>query len=365
MKFQLLLVTFILFSLGMNYKAYGQSVSYKDAMKLIASNIERKVSNGDIVAIVSFRSATSQFSNRVIEDLTNELIGETRVIDRQNLDKIHAEQNYQVSEYVDDNSGVYIGHELGATAIILGNAENMADYCRLNFRMLSVETAEILLQFSINARYDSTMRRLLNEKASASSGIGTTHFAIGVRIGPGFEFNTADEDMVGSGFSPKEKSNVAFNAALYGALRFNDTWSIQPDFNVMWNNGMKISGHGDTIKIDYPTIDIPVLVRWNFIQAPVVAGIEIGPHVSFPAGKLNLSVDDQGSALDMNGYTFGITGGFVLGYRIGPGQFIADIRYLNDFNSLYVREDFGEGVQDANICIRRSINVTVGYELSL
>jgi len=133
----------------------------------------------------------------------------------------------------------------------------------------------------------------------------------------------------------------------------------------MLYNGMEISGHGRTVRIEYPTIDIPLLLRWNFIQAPVVVGVTIGPYVSFPAGKLNLAVDSMGSALDMSGYTFGVTGGFALGCNLGPGHLTADIRYLNDFNSLCVREDFGEGVRDANILVRRSINVTAGYEFSL
>jgi hypothetical protein len=67
----------------------------------------------------------------------------------------------------------------------------------------------------------------------------------------------------------------------------------------------------------------------------------------------------------MKGYTLGITVGFVLGYKLGPGSLAADVRYINDFGSLHVREDFGEGIEDANICIRRSINITVGYEFSL
>jgi hypothetical protein len=133
----------------------------------------------------------------------------------------------------------------------------------------------------------------------------------------------------------------------------------------MLNNGMEISGHGNAVKIAYPTIDIPLLVRCNFIQAPLVVGVAIGPYISFPAGKLNLTRGSQGSALDMNGYTFGIAGGFTLGYKIGPGHLTAEVRYLHDFNSLYVREDFGEGLEDKNILIRRSINVTAGYEFSL
>jgi hypothetical protein len=133
----------------------------------------------------------------------------------------------------------------------------------------------------------------------------------------------------------------------------------------MLNNGMEISGQGNTITIDYPTLDIPLLVRWNFILKPVLAGIVLGPYISLPLGRLNLSVGDKGSALDTTGYTFGATGGFVIGIKAGPGYITGDLRFLYDFSSLKVQEDFGDGMQDVNIEIRRSINLTIGYELSL
>jgi hypothetical protein len=223
--------------------AYGQSVSYNDAIRAIAVNIEEKITSADIAAIAGFQSSTSEFTNMVIDDLINELVaGKARVVDRQNLEKIHAEQDYQLSGYVDDNSAVFIGHELGATVIIVGGGANMTDYYRFNFRMLSIETAEILMQSSVNVRYDSTMRRLLNDQAYNSRGIGNTHFLVGARLGAGFEINTGDEDMVGSFLSPKEKSNIAFNATLFGAFKFNESWAIQPEAIFMFNNGMEISG---------------------------------------------------------------------------------------------------------------------------
>jgi hypothetical protein len=259
------------------------------------------------------------------------------------MEAVNTEQEYQYSGYVDEEFTVTLGHEFGADAIILGNGENMADYYRFNFRMISVQTREILVRISVNVRYDPVMRRLLDDRTSRS-GIGTTHFLAGARLGAGFEINTADEDMVGDGYTPNEKSNTAFNGTLYGAYRFNDVWSVQAELNLMLNNGLEISGQGDVTRIDYATIDIPLLVRWNFMQSPVMAGLVIGPYISFPAGKLNMTWNGLGSALDMKGST---------------------LRYINDFGSLYVREDFGEGPQDENICVRRSINITVGYELSL
>jgi hypothetical protein len=366
MNYKALFIAFIMLPLGLGYTVYGQNVSYKEGIMIAAERIGAKVSAKDIVAIVGFQAATPRFSGRVINDLIDGLMaGGVRVVDRQNLETVHAEQEYQYSGYVGDEFAVSLGRERDASVIILGAGENMTGYYRFNFRMLSVETAEILAQVRVNVRYNPEMLRLLEGRAARSSGIGTTHFLVGGRLGAGFEINTADEDMVGSGYSPKEKSNTAFNATLYGAFRFNDVWSAQAELNFMLNNGMEISGQGDTVKIDYPTLDIPLLVRWNFIQAPVAAGLLIGPYISLPMGKLNLSVDDLGSALDTKGYALGIAGGFALGYKLGPGSLAVDVRYLNDFGSLSVREDFGEGMQDENIGIRRSINITVGYEFSL
>ncbi|MDR1257579.1 MAG: hypothetical protein LBJ86_07525, partial [Spirochaetaceae bacterium] len=277
-----------LIALPLGHAVYGQNVSYKEGIKLAAEKIGAEVSATDTVAVVEFRAATDRFSNKVIDDLIDGLFAvHIRIADRQNLEAVRAEQEYQHSGYVDEESAVSLGREIGATAIILGSGENMADHYRFNFRMISVETMEILARFSVNVRYTPEMRRLLGGREAR--GIGTTHFLIGGRVGAGFEINTADEDMVGSGYSPKEKSNTAFNAALYGAFRFNDVWSVQAELNLMLNNGMEISGQGPVVSIDYHTIDIPLLVRWNFIQVPVAVGLVIGPYISLPAGRLNLS----------------------------------------------------------------------------
>ena len=350
---------------GICGKGYTQTISYRDAINRIAFSIESKLNGNAPIAIIKFDSSSERFSNRIINDLTETLINDgVIVVDRQNLEKVLAEQNFQLSGYVSDESVVRIGQMLGAQFIIIGSGENMTDYYHVQIKMLHVETATIQNQVSQNIKYDAEMLRLLNQKNNITE-IGDTRFLIGVRIGPGFQINTADADMVGTGFTPNEKSNIAFNVSLYGAFKFSSSWSIQPELNFLINNGMEISGQGYTINIDYPTLDIPILIRWNFVQEPVLAGIVLGPYFSMPIGKLNLRVDNKGSALDMNGYSFGITGGFTVGWRLGSGYIAADIRFLNDFSSLNVRNDFGDGMQDAKIMIRRSVNLTVGYEISL
>jgi hypothetical protein len=233
--------------------------------------------------------------------------------------------------------------------------------------MLSVKTGEILLLSTIDVKYNSRIVRLLNNSTFNSPELGNTHFLIGARIGAGFEINTASEDMIGTGFTPKEESNIAFNATLYGAYKFNYIWLIQPEINFMFNNGMKISGFGDTYKIDYQTIEIPLLIRFTFLQKPsFLAGIIVGPYLSIPIGRLNFEYNEVTPNLDIKGIAYGIAGGFSLAFKWGNGHLVGDIRYINDFNSLKIYEnEYGSSFQDQNILIRRSINLTFGYELSL
>jgi hypothetical protein len=347
--------------------AHSQSaLSYPKAVKRVAAEIQDRLYPGDTAAFVDFEGSSGGFPETFINDVTGELLKSgLRMVERRNIEQVLAEQDFQLSGYVSDDSLVSIGNMLGAGYVIMGKGENRADYYRLTIKMLSVETAEILMLSSVNLRYDNATRRLLDDTPGGSRGIGATHFGVGARLGAGFQMNTADEDMVGSGFTPKEKSNIAFAAALFGAFKFNDAWAIQPELGITLNNGMEISGQGRVVTIAYPTLDIPLLVRWNFIQRPVLAGFTLGPYVSLPLGKLNLSVDDKGSALDMTGLVFGVSAGLVAGVKAGPGYITGDLRFVHDFSSLKVQEDFSEGVEEANICLRRSISLTLGYEFSL
>jgi TolB-like protein len=345
--------------------AFAQRVSYNDAIQYLALRIESQLNQNDTVAVVDFNAATERFSERVISDLLNKLRKDgVEMLERKDIEYILNEQNFHASGLVEDDPRFFsIGHLLGATNVLSGKAENMGDHYRLSFKLLHVSSSKSFPEH-IDVTWDEQMRRLwaLNYDPSV---IGSTRFSIGARLGAGFEMNTADEDMVGSGYSPKEKSNIAFNATLYAGFRLSDQWFLQPELNVMFNNGMEITGQGYTVTIEYTTLDIPLLVRWDFIQTPVRVGIIVGPYVSLPIGKLNLSQGDSGSALDTTGIALGATAGFTLGYKIGPGYLTGDIRFLHDFASLMVREDFGNGLQDAKIGIRRSLNLTIGYEFSL
>ena len=361
MKFVVIFSTVFLVCIGT--KAYTQTVSYKDAINRIAFAIEDKLTGNAPVAIIKFDSSSERFSNRIINDITETLINDgIKVVDRQNIELILAEQNFQLSGYVSDESAVSIGHMLGAQSIIIGSGENMADYYRVQFKMLSVETAVVQSSISQNIRYDTAMRRLLD--SSRSDGVGSTRFAVGGRLGAGFGINTAHSDMVGTGVTPKEESNITFVGALFFEWRITDRFGIQPEIDIMVNNGIKATfADGGQVSATYHSLDIPLLLNFNIIHSPVLVRIFAGPYLAIPISKMNMEVAglSGGTSAGTTGVTGGVMGGFAVGFRAGPGNIIGDFRYMNDFSEVNVNYK-GNAMKGF---LRRSVNITVGYGLSL
>ncbi|MDR3116159.1 MAG: CsgG/HfaB family protein [Treponema sp.] len=102
------------------------------------------------LAIISIASRDRDMSDFVIEELAYLLV-ETRkfkIVDRKSLDAIRAEQDFQFSGEVDDNSAVSIGKMLGASIVITGSISGSGATRRLRAKALDVKTAEIMAMAS-------------------------------------------------------------------------------------------------------------------------------------------------------------------------------------------------------------------------
>jgi hypothetical protein len=355
------------FTAVMSGALYAQTLSLSDAVKRSAWEIEGKLPEKTIVAIAGFNSASKRFSDTVLEELARALeeSGKLLLVERskQNLELIENEMNYQMSGEVDDESMQSIGHQLGAQSIIFGSGENRGDFYLVRFRVIAVEANVIQAVTEANVRIDTQVARLLNTDTDTGA-IGSTRFIAGVRLGAGFELNTAHSDMVGTGAKPREESLTAFNAALFGAFRVTYWFAVQPELNVMVNNGIKITFvDGSTARAVYTSIDVPLLLRFTVLQTPVTVGILGGAYASFPVGTMNLEFSGLSGATSVTpkNIIFGFTAGLNAGYRIGPGHIIVDLRYINDLSHVLI--DY-KGTE-MNSLLRRSINVTAGYEFSL
>jgi predicted nucleic-acid-binding protein len=81
----------------------------------------------------------------VIREITDTLInaGKITVLDRQNLNVIEAEKQYQASGEVSDDAYVSIGKMLGVETIVTFSITGSGSQRKLTIRSISVETGKV------------------------------------------------------------------------------------------------------------------------------------------------------------------------------------------------------------------------------
>ena len=91
----------------------------------------------------------------------------------------------------------------------------MGDFYILAFRTLEVESARIISQVS-------------------------KKFTLGARLRPGLEFNSPEIGGEAGLLRAEAKSNVNFNAGLYGAYNFSPLFSFQAELVLAFNSGILV-----------------------------------------------------------------------------------------------------------------------------
>jgi hypothetical protein len=87
--------------------------------------------------------------------------GKLAVVDRVNLDKVRAEQGFQLSGDVSDESAKAIGQMLGAGAIVTGTLVNLGDAYRLTLKAINVETARVVAAYPADIANSPRVQTLL------------------------------------------------------------------------------------------------------------------------------------------------------------------------------------------------------------
>ena len=123
----------------------GNSLSLMDAIEQTGEKIADELPKGSRVAIVAFESVNDNLSDYIMEELTGELFDRgIEVADRQNLEYVYKELNFQMSGDVSDDSAVSIGNMLGANIVITGEITGSGSNQRLLLKALDVQTAQII-----------------------------------------------------------------------------------------------------------------------------------------------------------------------------------------------------------------------------
>ncbi|MCL2373810.1 MAG: outer membrane beta-barrel protein [Treponema sp.] len=200
---------------------------------------------------------------------------------------------------------------------------------------------------------------------------GRAGMGIGISNPVGFGALVSDSFYPGQNYaSSLENPEINFAFALYANFAITDRIAIQTEFNFMYDQGYELrfstSAGSRGVDVDYSSIDIPLLVRFTLINSPAIFGVQAGPHISIPVGRLeiyeDLETNYQNERFRINSsFAFGVTAGLFAGFRAGPGRVVGDLRFVHDFNYLEAT------VQGNNVRFieRQAFVFTVGYEISL
>jgi TolB-like protein len=118
-----------------------------EAMERISVKFIAELPESSVIAVLNIFSS-NDMANAVFiaEELEYRLSDSKKfkLVDRRSLNAIRAEQQFQLSGEVSDESARSIGNMLGASIVITGNISGIGSSRRLTIKALDVETAEII-----------------------------------------------------------------------------------------------------------------------------------------------------------------------------------------------------------------------------
>jgi tetratricopeptide (TPR) repeat protein len=126
-------------------------VSLADAVSGAAASVEEKAQTGGTVAVVKINSPLTALSDFLTGELENRFTASgklTALARGEHLAGVNAEQQFQMSGMVSDESAVGIGRFLGTQVVITGDFTRFANFSQLAIRAVEVETARLLTTYT-------------------------------------------------------------------------------------------------------------------------------------------------------------------------------------------------------------------------
>ena len=159
----------------------SDGMTLDQAIAEAAIRIDERIAAGSKIAPLNFNSSSDRFSSYVLDELTAILVdsGKLTVVDRNEIDLIRSEFDFQYSGEVGDDSMQTLGQMLGAQSIISGSLTDMGGFYRIVIRVLNVQNASVEVQYRTNIVNDHIVTALITGGRSggtsmASSGTGRT-----------------------------------------------------------------------------------------------------------------------------------------------------------------------------------------------
>jgi len=164
-----------------------QQDELKTAVREATDRLNSKIPKGNKIVILNVQSGSADLSDYIISELIENAIndGFYTVIDRQQLDVIQAEQQFQMSGAVDDKSALEIGKFFGAQTIVSGAVKSIGEGYRLSVRALDVQTAQVQAWFNRDITASKVINSLLGNGSHSTGSTNTTYYDTPTTTGSG------------------------------------------------------------------------------------------------------------------------------------------------------------------------------------
>ena len=138
------------------------------AIRETSDYLNKQLPKGNKLVILNVQSEFPALSEYIIDELIANTVNDRifSVVDRQQLNTIRAELDFQMSGEVDDATAQALGRMAGAQIIVSGAVSRVGDLYRLRIRALSVQSAQIEGQFNRNIPDGPTVAALVQSKAT-------------------------------------------------------------------------------------------------------------------------------------------------------------------------------------------------------
>jgi len=147
------------------------------AIREISDYLNKRIPKGTKAVFLNVKSDWPDLSEYILSGLMENAVNDEvfSVVDRQQIDAIRSELNFQWSGEVSDASAQEIGQMLGAQTIVSGAVTTIGSIYRIQARAIAVQTAAVQGQFSQNVDgKGDTIAALTQRKAPAGSSPAAT-----------------------------------------------------------------------------------------------------------------------------------------------------------------------------------------------
>ena len=340
------------------------SVSYEESIEGFTELFTEVIEKNDAVAFVAMDSESNEFSNRFWSDIEYTLMNKgLLVLDRRNTGIVLEELKFQTSGIVNEKEAVSIGKAIGAKHLIFGEARNMVSYFSVKLRLVDAESGKVERLKSYEIRYDDDLKRVLETPSNTE---GSKKFRIGNRISYDIEFNYNSYDLKEIGLTPFYQPQSSFVPSLFIAYDMGLGISLETGFDLFLRNSIKYNetyysrpegGSVPQIVGFYPSLDIPLRLKYRIMDKPIDVEGFVGAYISLPTGafmfaenypKLFSNENTHGSVMLNENIIPGIEAGVDCNYKLGPGCLNFGFVIFYDLMPITATGDFGVLFENPN-----------------